>query len=693
MSKVRFGYNSKKSNYLNRRRISRIRTKQNSDVVNQILIEEQISINESLITDTNLNNNNIEQDYEIVTVIPGEKGERGIQGLIGDQGLKGDNGNQGEQGIPGLNGDKGESGEQGIPGIQGERGNVNLENFPVSIVGGTIGNNLNSENIFTELSLGLEYLYNNFEEDNYTIVIYPGNYIINETINLYNNLVLYFFPGVKITTTNNTLFNIENIKVNIQGKLDINAINSTIFKIGENSTCNIILNDINLDNSKLYEITNTESQTYINDVFNNIKMLNNSHVYEINTESLALNNTFETISGSGSLLNINLVDFKEDINSSVINISGKNIDIEGLSLANIKGLDLFATINIDIRYIEVDTLNNTDNLMNIETGNINLKSNRIVNYSNMNTINIENGNFEISVKKIITESLSIINLVNGEILGSVSILQNSGSIFNIHNGNCNLITSTIRKLNDEGYVVNVNDGKFKLKCGSIISDSKILNYSSSKTSYINIDEIISDNKILNIKSDGVLNFDCDTLECNNYVVDLQKGELKMKVKTLNYSNEYEAFLLRGPDNIKLNLNIEEAIGGNSLLTDFNSSNTKIITLNILRSISDNDNINIGEPYGLYTISGNFINRTINNNINIEDSSFPITAPSNPDPKFRIQFISNTTLEVLKSDIPAISMSHELDVFQNLGPVVTNSQVNKGIPLNSILMITTSINEI
>jgi len=67
------------------------------------------------------------------------KGEQGIQGETGLQGLKGDTGLQGANGLDGIQGLTGETGQQGIQGIKGDTGDTGAQGIQgIQGIAGTV---------------------------------------------------------------------------------------------------------------------------------------------------------------------------------------------------------------------------------------------------------------------------------------------------------------------------------------------------------------------------------------------------------------------------------------------------------------------------------------------------------------------------------------------------------------------------
>ena len=97
----------------------------------------------------------------------GERGAQGIQGERGAQGERGEKGERGEQGAQGIQGEKGERGEQGAQGIQGERGPQGEQGIQ-GIQGerGTDGKSLNDEDIANYLKKNYPNLVKNNNIEN-----------------------------------------------------------------------------------------------------------------------------------------------------------------------------------------------------------------------------------------------------------------------------------------------------------------------------------------------------------------------------------------------------------------------------------------------------------------------------------------------------------------------------------------------
>lgn len=124
------------------------------EVEETVRVNENLCVNETLVVSKGDKGDPfIYEDFtpeQLSTLVgpQGKQGERGytgpqgfpgIQGDKGDKGDKGDRGERGEQGIPGVQGTKGDQGNQGMPGIQGIQGIQGCSSYDLAVKAGYTG--------------------------------------------------------------------------------------------------------------------------------------------------------------------------------------------------------------------------------------------------------------------------------------------------------------------------------------------------------------------------------------------------------------------------------------------------------------------------------------------------------------------------------------------------------------------------
>ncbi|MBD2692638.1 collagen-like triple helix repeat-containing protein [Anabaena catenula] len=347
--------------------------------------------------------------------IQGKRGLQGIQGIQGKRGLQGIQGIQGKRGLQGIQGIQGKRGLQGIQGIQGKRGlqgksgldgkfnMAELQGIQAQL--GQINSNIlagNLRNIEAIKKVPVEIIADNKRLATDVIPSKMQEKLCEELQNgkCFPNGLNMWYEASPLASVPNKISNLTPVVVNT-GNI-VNNANNNVTKLGNqinnvNNNVTNLGNQVNTTNNNVTKLGNQVSNinNNVNNVKNNVTNLGNQITNQINNNFDYIDDRITNIDNSVNTANENINNVDNSVNNlsnqvtnvnNSVNTTNQNITNLDNSVNNLTNQVTNVNNNFDTTNQNITNVDNSVNNLTNQVTNVN----NSVNTTNQNITNLDN---------------------------------------------------------------------------------------------------------------------------------------------------------------------------------------------------------------------------------------------------------------------------------------------------------------